>query len=277
MDAPDNAAGTFESCCQPEALTLDLTGIRGLLRSIGIYRRRAHLASLTRFCTEVIPEPKLIFDVGAHVGDRITAFRRNGARVVAVEPQPLLARYLRFRFALDRDVTIVEAGLGADEGQADMRVNRANPTVSTLSGDFVQAADGAQGWEDQHWDDVQQIRLITLDLLIAAHGKPDFIKIDTEGHEAEVMKGLSTAVPMLSFEITTIARDAGLSALAEARRLGYRQYRLTLGESHSWHTEWMDADAMETTIRTLPEDANSGDVVARDVQNAEIPLGTGAG
>ena len=36
----------------------------------------------------------LVFDVGAHVGDRIAAFRRLGARVVAVEPQPALVRTL---------------------------------------------------------------------------------------------------------------------------------------------------------------------------------------
>lgn len=258
-------------------LTVDLTGIRGLLRSLRIYRRRDHLDSLTRFMADVAPGAKLVFDVGAHVGDRVTAFRRNGARVVAVEPQPLLARYLRCRFAFDRRVAVVEAGLGADEGQADMRVNRANPTVSTLSGEFVQAADGAEGWEGQTWDGTQQIRLTTLDRLIATLGRPDFVKIDTEGHEAEVLKGLTDPVPMLSFEITTIARDAGIAALAETRRLGYREFRLTLGESHQWHTGWIDANVMESTIRNLPGDANSGDVVARDVQNADIPLGTGGG
>ena len=255
-------------------MTLDLTGLRGLLRSLRIYRRREHLASLTRFCAGIAPGATLVFDVGAHVGDRVTAFRRSGARVVAVEPQPLLARYLRLRFALDRGVTIVEAGLGASEGHADMQVNRANPTVSTLSGDFVQAADGAEGWEGQAWDDTHRIRVTTLDRLIELHGAPDFIKVDTEGHEAEVLKGLSEPVPALSFEITTIARQAGLSALAEVRRLGYRQYRLTLGESHTWHTDWMDADDMETTIRNLPADANSGDVVARGVHNSENALGT---
>lgn len=256
---------------------MDLTGIRGLLRSIRIYRRREHLDSLTRFCAEIAPGAKLMFDVGAHVGDRTTAFRRNDAKVIAVEPQPQLARYLRYRFALDRGVTVIAAGLGAAEGQADMRVNRANPTVSTLSSDFVRAADGAEGWEGQHWDDTRRIRLSTLDQLIRIHGRPDFIKIDTEGHEAEVLKGLSEPVPTLSFEITTIAREAGLSALAETRRLGYRHFRLTLGESHAWHSEWMDADGMEGSIRNLPANANSGDVIARSDQNAVYPLGTGAG
>ena len=117
----------------------------------------------------------LVFDVGAHVGDRVTAFRRNGARVVAVEPQPLPARWLGLRFALDRQVTVVRAGLGAAQGAAQMRVNSANPTVSTLSGDFVRAADGAAGWEGQDWDRTIPIQVTTLDRLIARHGQPDFI------------------------------------------------------------------------------------------------------
>ena len=36
--------------------------------------------------------PSLAFDIGAHVGDRTAAFRRLGARVVAVEPQPAAMR-----------------------------------------------------------------------------------------------------------------------------------------------------------------------------------------
>lgn len=242
---------------------MDLVGLRGLLRSLRIYRRPAHLASLTRFAAEVAPGARLVFDVGAHVGDRVTAFRRNGARVVAVEPQAHLATYLRARFALDRGVRVVQAGLGAAPGAADMRVNRANPTVSTLSPDFVRAADGAAGWEGQDWDRTARVNVTTLDALIAAHGAPDFIKIDTEGHEAAVLQGLTAPVPALSFEVTTIAREAGLAALAECRRLGLDRYRLSLGESHRWTGDWMSADEMAATIRDLADEANSGDVVAR--------------
>ncbi|MGA9314458.1 MAG: hypothetical protein WBV77_07505, partial [Solirubrobacteraceae bacterium] len=41
------------------------------------------------------------FDIGAHVGDRIGSFRRLGARVVAVEPQPLCTRMIRSIYAGD--------------------------------------------------------------------------------------------------------------------------------------------------------------------------------
>ena len=59
----------------------------------------------------------LAFDIGAHVGDRIGSFRRLGARVVALEPQPLCARAIRAIYAGDADVTLVEAACG-DAGRA---------------------------------------------------------------------------------------------------------------------------------------------------------------
>ena len=48
----------------------------------------------------------LVFDVGAHVGDRVASFRRLGARVVAVEPQPAMAKVLKLFYGRDADVAI---------------------------------------------------------------------------------------------------------------------------------------------------------------------------
>merc|ERR1719476_59374 len=42
----------------------------------------------------------------------------------------------------------------------------------------------------------------TLDGLIAQYGKPAYIKIDVEGAEEAAIKGLSTAIPMISWEFT---------------------------------------------------------------------------
>jgi hypothetical protein len=51
-------------------------------------RHRAMDALLSRF----VRPGDLAFDIGSHVGDRVSSFRRLGARVVAVEPQPGPAR-----------------------------------------------------------------------------------------------------------------------------------------------------------------------------------------
>jgi FkbM family methyltransferase len=239
-------------------------GWKAVARSLRVYRLdRGHAAGLRALYRPFVSPGDLVFDVGAHVGDRVAAFRALGARVVAVEPQPRLARVLRLLHGRDAGVTVVEAALGPAPGTASLRVNAANPTVSTLSERFVAAAAGAPGWEGQRWDAEQTVAVDTLDRLIAANGSPAFVKIDVEGFEAEVMAGLSAPPPALSFEVVTAAREAAAEALERARALGYRGFRLSLRESHAWATDWIGGAAMAAALAALPDEANSGDVYCR--------------
>ncbi|PIY72723.1 MAG: FkbM family methyltransferase [Rhodobacterales bacterium CG_4_10_14_0_8_um_filter_70_9] len=241
-----------------------LAGWRGVARSLRVYRLdRAHAAGLRAFYRPFLRPGDLAFDVGAHVGDRTAAFRALGARVVAVEPQARLMRALRMLHGRDRGVTLVRAALGAAEGETVLRVNTANPTVSTLSGAFTEAAEGAAGWEGQRWDATETVPLTTLDALIARHGRPAFVKIDVEGFEAAVLAGLSQPPPALSFEVVAAARGAGLAALARARALGYGAFRLSLGEGHVWAGDWIGGAAMAAALAAMPDAANSGDVYCR--------------
>lgn len=236
----------------------------GLARSVWIYRaNRAHHRSLVGFYRDLVPTGGLVFDIGAHVGDRIAACRALDARVVALEPQAPAFRLLQLFFDRDAKVSLMRAAVGRQEGEAVLFVNSANPTVSTLSETFVSASSGAKGWEGQEWDTSRPVPVTTLDALIAAYGRPDFIKIDVEGAEADVLAGLSAPVPLLSFEIVTMARDAGLAALQAAEALGYAEFRLSLGESHVWTGPWVDGATMRKTLQDLPDEANSGDVYAR--------------
>lgn len=236
----------------------------GVLRSFWTYRAsRRHHRGLVALYRDFVPPGGLAFDIGAHAGDRIRAFRALGARVVALEPQPAMARLLRLLHGRDRGVTLLAAACGRAPGRAEMALNRANPTVSTLSTRFLAATRGAPGWEGQVWDARITVPVVTLDGLVARHGVPDFVKIDVEGHEAEVLAGLSAPVPALSFEILAADRPAARAALARAEALGYRRFRLSLGESHVFATPWLAGGAMAAALEALPEAANSGDVYAR--------------
>jgi FkbM family methyltransferase len=247
----------------------NLAALRGILRSVALYRLRpGHHRGLVRLYRPFVPAGGLAFDIGAHVGDRVRAFRTLGARVVAVEPQAAAGRVLRLLHGRDPHVALLAEAVGSMPGEALFSVNSRNPTVSTLSAEFVSATAGAPGWQGQRWDRQQPVRVTTLDQLVAAHGRPDFVKIDVEGHEAAVLAGPSpaSAPPALSFEVVTAFRAEGLAALDRAAALGYRHFRLSLGESHRFDAGWMDAGTMRQVLETMPDAANSGDVyvVAED-------------
>lgn len=237
---------------------------RAVLRSLRLYygdrqRRQAMAVLYSGF----VREGDLVFDIGAHVGDRVAAFRSLSARVVAVEPQPALARVLRLIYGRDRQVAVVEAAVGRAAGETELLVNVDNPTVSTMSHAFVGAASGSAGWEGQRWTRRVRVPVTTLDALIAEHGTPAFIKIDVEGFEAEALSGLTAPVPALSFEFTTIQREVATECLGRCVALGLTRFAAALGESQTMaHRNWIDSQEMRTFILSLPHTANSGDIYA---------------
>src|SRR5215831_6332564 len=237
---------------------------RGVLRSLSIYYgNRTRRAAMDRLYGEFVHAGDLVFDIGAHVGDRVGCFRRLGARVVAVEPQPQLVTTLKLLYGRDRNVIIEPVAIGRESGTVALKLNVDNPTVATASDAFVRAAEGAPGWENQAWTRTIEVPLTTLDALIERHGRPAFIKIDVEGFEAEALAGLSHPVKALSFEFTTIQRDVALDCLVRCTALGFRRYKAALGESQSFIEErWQTVDEIARWLKELPLEANSGDIYA---------------
>ncbi|WP_245973980.1 FkbM family methyltransferase [Bosea caraganae] len=237
---------------------------KALSRSLRVYHGdAARKAAMDALYANFLKPGDLAFDIGAHVGDRTSSFRRLGARVVALEPQPGPARALRLIHGRDPQVTLIQAACGDHEGSIALRINSANPTVSTASAAFIGAARGAGGWEEQVWDREITVPCTRLDTLIQRHGRPDFVKIDVEGFEAHVLAGLTYALPTVSFEFTTIQRDVAEACLALLETLGPYRFNLALGESQRLDfAEAVDAETMGGHIRALPHQANSGDVYA---------------
>jgi FkbM family methyltransferase len=237
---------------------------KGIERSVRIYYGgQERMRRMTALYGCFVRPGQLVFDIGSHVGDRIAAFRRLGCRVVAAEPQPAAFAFLRDKYDRQHGVTLVHAAVSDRAGTLALRLNLANPTVSTASNAFIDAADGAAGWEGQRWERVITVPAVTLDGLIARHGMPAFAKIDVEGFELEVLKGLSRPLPALSFEFTTIQRDVAEACIARLVALGSYDFNVALGESqHLAFARPIGAEEMLRHLRGLPHSANSGDVYA---------------
>ncbi len=242
-----------------------LPGTAAIGRSLDIYYRdSARTARMDALNATFVTPGTLVFDIGAHVGDRTGSFLRLGASVVALEPQPGVYRALRLIYGRCPGVVLLPLSAGAAPGELRLHLNSENPTVATANPDFVAAAAGATGWEDQVWDRVVTVPVTTLDALIARHGMPDFVKIDVEGHELAVLEGLSIALPALSFEFTTLQRGIAQACIDRLSALARYEFNLSLGEDHALrHATWQSAETLRAELADLPFAANSGDVYAR--------------
>jgi FkbM family methyltransferase len=264
MGDRDEVAGTVTTISERIAAMRADPTLAPLRRSLEVYYGdRAREAAMDALYARFLKPGELAFDIGAHVGDRIASFRRLGARVVALEPQPGPAAVLERLFGDDPEVTILRSAAAAKEGTLTLYLNTGNPTVSTASEAFVRAAKGAGGWEGQVWDQRLEVPATTLDALIARYGRPAFTKIDVEGAEDAVLAGLSQPLPALSFEFTTIQRDVAFKCLDRLNQLGAYRYDVALGEGQRLtFGRFASKEEMAAHILALAHEANSGDVYA---------------
>ncbi|HVJ30290.1 MAG TPA: FkbM family methyltransferase, partial [Gammaproteobacteria bacterium] len=93
----------------------------GVARSLAMYYGVPFRARRMRnFYAPFVEPGDLCFDIGAHAGNRVRCWRRLGARVVAVEPQPDFVRILRWLYGRDAGVEIVPQAVGREAGSAEL-------------------------------------------------------------------------------------------------------------------------------------------------------------
>jgi FkbM family methyltransferase len=212
-----------------------------------------------------LPPNALIFDIGANVGDKTDVFLRIGARVVAVEPDPSNQQILRGKFLSLRikpkPVFVVGKAVSESVGKETMWVDEPGSALNTLSTKWVDALhhDGERDPErakEFHFSEKRTVETTSLDDLIAKYGCPGFIKIDVEGYEMSVLRGLHQLVPWLSFEVNLPEfRDEGFECLRILRALSPSgEFNFTADCRRGLAlSEWTDCDGFKQIFERCTE------------------------
>lgn len=124
-------------------------------------------------------------DVGSAQGYYSLPAAKAGARVVAIDPDPVSHQSIQRNIEINPDVkdriTVIQAALGAETGEMKLHFDSYGAHAPSLK----KTVPGLR--------QTVQVPVLTLDSLIA-NGEippPDVVKIDVEGAEGEVLKGMS--------------------------------------------------------------------------------------
>lgn len=229
-----------------------------------ILARDSQLGFYRRLLPELRPGD-LIFDVGANDGSKTDLFLRIGARVVAIEPDEtnqsiLRQRFVKFRLAR-RPVVIVGKALSDKKTTESMWIDGPGSAVNTLSKKWATTLreNKARHTFDHCGLDFVQHRTVettTLEELIALYGRPLFVKIDVEGYELNVLRGLRQPLPCLSFEVNLPEfRPEGLqcvSLLGDLAPKGKLNYSIDCGRGFALE-QWLRANEFVRVLEQCAE------------------------
>jgi FkbM family methyltransferase len=214
-----------------------LSGLNAALLKLGLRARGYHDWSGSGerwFATTVLPRwnPKVCIDVGANVGDYAEMLLQStSAEVHCFEPQPAVFDRLSARLApYGPRVVAVPSGVGAQAGRLTLHYSESASELASFRPE-VNAIDYVRN------DQRVEVDVLRLDDYVRGAGltRVDFLKIDTEGYELEVLEGaqdlirdLRPTAVQLEFNLHHMLRGVSLYTLAQLLP-DYEVYQLKPG------------------------------------------------
>lgn len=211
--------------------------------------QKANRNHTARLYSGFLNKGDLFFDIGSNYGRKLESLIGKGVKIVAVEPQTTCCDYLNYYFG--DYITVLNLGVG-NKQETKLFYRSSASSLGSFSETWIEAVRESNRFPLHHWNEGVFLDLVTLDEIIQLHGTPDFIKIDVEGYESEVLKGLSIPIKVLSFEYTVPERlESAIECLEIVKEL-YRDqvwFNYSIGETMELRLDrWLNFEEMKLEI-----------------------------
>jgi FkbM family methyltransferase len=193
--------------------------------------------SFAEFYGRFLKPGDLVFDIGANVGGRVKVFLHIGCRVIAVEPQAFCSAVLKRAFG--NSITTMHCAVSDSVGSANFYVGETQ-VLSSMSEEWMRRTVESGRFAGHRWQRASTVRTTTLDALCEKFGQPALVKIDVEGHEPAVLRGLSAPIRLVSVEFTVEMLRSAYACLDRFEQIGSYRYNYSPFESLEFQlAEWV--------------------------------------
>lgn len=183
----------------------------------------------------------LLFDIGANRGDAVVAGLNKGYKVIAVEAAPLIYKELVKNFIYNESVIPIKFAVSDKDNESVEFYECEEDGLSTLNKEWLTA--DAMPYKGKGYRSIK-VNTITIDTLAKIYGEPDLIKIDVEGAEWSVLRGMTKKYGMLTFEWTDVTINEHQKQLEYLNNVGYTKVGPQFIENHLEEpTIWYDLDS----------------------------------
>lgn len=249
--------------------------IKKMLKKIGLYKfflkiynwalpnntKIPEYDEISQIYSKFITQGDTCFDVGANLGLITDVFLKLGAKVISIEPQTECIKVLREKFKDNNNVIIISKALSDHEGIEEISICEEAPTISTMSDKWKNRGRFSKNYE---WSNTERIDVTTLDNLIEQYGMPKFCKIDVEGFETSVLKGLSRPIPYISFEFTREFIEDAKICISHIQSISPAKFNCTLhGLKDLLFPDWVSSDELFSRLEKEENDKFCGDIYAK--------------
>jgi len=214
-----------------------------------------------RFYSKFIKKGDLCFDIGANDGSYTRYLLHNSRKVVCVEPQRECLKKIYEIYGKNKKVIIIGKAVGDKKQFSELFISEGSNYISTLSNKWREKSRFSNNFK---WTKTQKVEVTTLDNLIQEYGLPKFCKIDVEGFELEVLKGLTKIIPFLCFEFTRELFEDAKKCINYLISLGDVLFNFVKGTSTDFSLpKFVSEDKLYEEIDVIQDDLLWGDIYAR--------------